>query len=227
MSKKLCVVGTRTDVGKTYVTGLLLKKLHAYEAAIAYFKAAMSGNVRDEKGVLLPGDAMQVKAMSKIAQPLHDMCPYVYEAALSPHLASKLEGDAICSEVIQRQFEKLRQEYAYVTMEGTGGIVCPLHDGKEQLLQEDVIKMLDLPCLLVADAGLGTLNAIVLTIAYMRAKGITIQGIILNRFQPGNVLHEDNKNVCQRMSNVEVVACVASNDTDVTIDIATLRSFYK
>ena len=52
----------------------------------------MSGNERGADGNLIPGDAVFVKTISGISQPLSEMCPYVYEAAVSPHLASRIEN---------------------------------------------------------------------------------------------------------------------------------------
>ncbi|MGM9534948.1 MAG: ATP-dependent dethiobiotin synthetase BioD, partial [Intestinibacter sp.] len=95
MSKKIFITGTGTDVGKTYVTGLILKKLNENGLNPAYYKAAMSGNERDLEGRLIPGDAVNVKEISKIEQPLDEMCPYVYENAVSPHLASRIEGNHV------------------------------------------------------------------------------------------------------------------------------------
>ena len=46
MSKALFVTGTGTDTGKTYVTGLIVKKLQEAQKNPAYYKAAMSGNDR-------------------------------------------------------------------------------------------------------------------------------------------------------------------------------------
>ena len=59
MSKGLFITGTGTDIGKTYVTGLIVKKLHEAGLRAAYYKAAMSGYVRDAEGYLIPGDVMQ------------------------------------------------------------------------------------------------------------------------------------------------------------------------
>ena len=53
MSKRLFITGTGTDVGKTYVTGLILKKLHEQYENVAYYKAAMSGNDRRPDGSLI------------------------------------------------------------------------------------------------------------------------------------------------------------------------------
>lgn len=50
MSKGLFITGTGTDVGKTYVTGLIVKKLNEITKSAAYYKAAMSGNDKDENG---------------------------------------------------------------------------------------------------------------------------------------------------------------------------------
>ena len=46
MSRNIFITGTGTDVGKTYVTGLIVKKLRESGADAAYYKAAMSGNER-------------------------------------------------------------------------------------------------------------------------------------------------------------------------------------
>lgn len=97
-AKTLFITGTGTDVGKTYVTGLILKKLHQSGVSAAYYKAAMSGNDRRADGTLIPGDALTVKEVSGISQPVEEMCPYVYENAVSPHLASKMEGNPVVME---------------------------------------------------------------------------------------------------------------------------------
>ena len=57
MSSALFIAGTGTDIGKTYVSGLLVKKLAECGKNPGYFKVAMSGNERREDGSLIPGDA--------------------------------------------------------------------------------------------------------------------------------------------------------------------------
>ena len=65
----------------------------------------MSGNERRADGTLLPGDALQVKSISGIGQPLTEMCPYIYETAVSPHLASKIEGNPVKMELVLQGFD--------------------------------------------------------------------------------------------------------------------------
>ena len=227
MSKNLFITGTGTDIGKTYVTGLMIKKLQESGLKAAYYKAAMSGNDRREDGSLIPGDAVRVKNMSGISQPPEEMCPYVYENAYSPHLASRLEGNPVQPEVVKAGFEKVAAEYDYVTMEGSVGILCPICFDEQKIMLEDVITMLDLSCLLIADAGLGTINQVVLTWFYMKARNIPVKGIIFNHFHRGDIMEEDNLRMCEYMTGLKVLACVADGDTQLNMELSELTALYE
>lgn len=226
MSKNLFITGTGTDVGKTYVTGLVIKKLRDSGVNAAYYKAAMSGNERRPDGSLIPGDALAVKDVSGIAQPLEEMCPYIYENAYSPHLAARIEGEQVELSVVEEGFRRVSGAYDYVTVEGSGGILCPIRYDGEKILLEDVIKALRLSCLLVAGAGLGTINSVVLTAEYMRARDIPIVGMIFNRFHPGDVMEEDNIRMCEELTGLKTLACVREGDRELSLDAEVLKSLY-
>ena len=226
MSKNLFITGTGTDVGKTYVTGLVIKKLRDSGVNPAYYKAAMSGNERRPDGSLIPGDALSVKEVSGIAQPLEEMCPYLYENAYSPHLAARIEGQQVELSVVEEGFRRVSGAYDYVTVEGSGGILCPIRYDGVKILLEDVVKALHLSCLLVADAGLGTINNVVLTAEYMRARDIPIVGMIFNRFHPGNVMEEDNMRMCEELTGFKTLACVREGDRALSMDAEELKALY-
>lgn len=226
MSKGIFITGTGTDIGKTYVTGLIVKKLRESGANAAYYKAAMSGNERRADGSLIPGDALQVKTLSGIGQPLEEMCPYVYETAVSPHLASRLEGTSVQMDRVLEDFHKVCEKYEYVTMEGSGGILCPLCIDEADIRLPEVVKACGLSCLLIADAGLGTINGVGLTAYYLKQQGIALKGIIFNHYEAGNLLHEDNRKMCEYYTGVPVVACVADGDMELSMDVETLKGLY-
>lgn len=227
MSKNVFVTGTGTDIGKTYVTGLILKKLREHKKNAAYYKAAMSGNDRRPDGSLIPGDALLVKTISGISQPLEEMCPYVYETAVSPHLASRIEGNPVDLDVVLRNFDHVCRTYDYVTVEGSGGILCPLRFDEQRIQLQDFIHARGLSCLLIADAGLGTINSVVLTAEYMLSHHIPVKGIFFNHYEPGNMLHEDNKFMCEYMTGLKVLACVKDGDTDLDIPFEALAALYE
>lgn len=226
MSKGIFITGTGTDIGKTYVTGLIVKKLAQAGCKPAYYKAAMSGNNRRPDGSLIPGDALFVKECAGIEQDLDSMCHYVYENAYSPHLASRIEGHPVEMQVVRQGFYSLVPRYDYITMEGSGGILCPICFDEAKIQLEDIIKDLHLSCIMIADAGLGTINNVVLTYEYMKAHNLPVKGVIFNNYHPGNVMEDDNIRMCQYMTNLPVLAKVQPGDTQLDIDVELLKNLY-
>lgn len=226
MSKALFVTGTGTDTGKTYVTGLIVKKLQEAKKNPAYYKAVMSGNDRRPDGTLIPGDALAVQTMSGIDQSLTSMCPYVYEHAYSPHLASRLEGNPVVMDVVTHGFADVTAVYDYVTVEGSGGILCPICFDEARIQLEDVVKELHLSSILIADAGLGTINSVVLTAEYMKTHGLPLKGIIFNHYHPGDVMEDDNIFMCEHMTGLPTLAKVQDGDTELDMNIDALCALY-
>lgn len=223
MKNGIFVTGTGTDIGKTYVTGLLVKKMAEEGMDVAYYKAAVSGNDRDENGALIPGDAKHVKDISGISQSISTMCPYIYENAVSPHLASRIEGNPVKKEVVKAGFDNLKSEYDYIVMEGSGGILCPICFDEEEIWLEDIIKLVNLPCIVVADAGLGTINSVVLTVEYMKQKNLEVKGIIFNNYHPDSVMEIDNVKMCEYMTKIPTLACVEPGAEDIDIDLSFIK----
>lgn len=226
MSKALFVTGTGTDTGKTYITGLIVKKLQEAQKNPAYYKAAMSGNDRRPDGTLIPGDALAVQTMSGIDQSLTSMCPYVYEHAYSPHLASRLEGNPVVMDVVTHGFADVTAVYDYVTVEGSGGILCPICFDEAKIQLEDVVKELHLSSILIADAGLGTINSVVLTAEYMKTHGLPLKGIIFNHYHPGDVMEDDNIFMCEHMTGLPTLAKVQDGDTELDMNVDALCALY-
>lgn len=232
MSKGIFVVGTGTDIGKTYVTGLLLKYVidNGYNAT--YFKAALSGAIRDKNGSLIPGDAVEVLSMAGLEEDTDFLVPYIYETAVSPHLASQIEGNPVNLKKVKEAYEKVSQKYDYIVMEGSGGIVCPIrYEGKDDennIMLEDVIKCLDLDVILIADAGLGTINSIVTTVEYLKNRNIHVCGIIMNNYKD-ELMENDNIKMVEDLCDVPVIAKVYQNDKNLLPDVGIdeLISYFK
>ncbi len=225
MSKGIFITATGTDIGKTYVTALVIKKLTDSGINACYYKAALSG-AEEKNGVLIPGDAEHVKSVSGVKQELNDMVSYVYKTAVSPHLAAQIEGVPPEMKKIKNDFYKLAERYDYITVEGSGGIVCPIRMDTEKIMLEDIVRELSLPTLVVADAGLGTINSVVLTYEYLTGKNIPVKGIILNNYDDGSLMHRDNRLMIEKLTRVPIAACVKSGDNELDIDISRLTALY-
>lgn len=227
MTKGLFVTATGTDAGKTFVTALIVKKLRDAGYKAGYYKAALSGVKKTEAG-LLAGDAGYVTRLAGIEEHPGLLVSYVYENAVSPHLAAQLEGNPVEMRIVKAAYAKAAARYDYVTMEGSGGIVCPIRfDNEAHIFLEDIIKELELSTILVADAGLGTINSIVLTLSYMKQRNIAVKGIIFNRFHEGNVMEWDNKKMVETITGVPVIAFVKENDTEISMAADVLAALYE
>lgn len=224
MTKKLFITGTGTDMGKTFVTALLVKKMRQAGYNTGYYKAALSGAVWEEDR-LIPGDAEYVKTVAGIKKPAEEMVSYIYEAAVSPHLASELEGTPIELKKVKADFQAVCEEFDFVTVEGSGGIACPIRRGRYML--EDIIKALACPILLIAPAGLGTLSDTILTVEYARNRDIPVKGVILNWFHTGDRMEEDNKRFIEEYTGVPVLACVEEGAQELEIEPELLAGLYE
>ena len=227
MSKGIFITATGTDVGKTYVTSLIVKKLREHNICAGYYKAALSG-AKEIEGKLIPEDATNVCHISGLIYNEKNMVSYVYKTPVSPHLAAKLEGNPVSMDKIRHDFSIIKKNYDYLCIEGSGGIICPLRiDDTHTILLEDVIKELHLSVVIVALAELGTINSTLLTISYLRLRNINIAGIILNNYDETNFLHVDNKKQIENLSGISVIACVKPKETDINIGIKELKNLFK
>lgn len=227
MGKALFITGTGTDIGKTYVTGLIVKKLVDEGLDAGYYKAALSGAEPDEKGELQPSDALHVKAAAHLTERISELVSYIYREAVSPHLAAKLNDRPIDFDKVERDFKAAKARHTFLTMEGSGGIICPLRwDGEQHVVLDDLVCRLGLPTLVVADAGLGTINAAVLTVEHLRAREIAVKGVILNNWK-GGTMEEDNRRMIEEMTGVSVVACVRKGDAELAMDAEKLAALYE
>lgn len=222
MSKGVFVTATGTDVGKTYITALLVKKMRESGYNTGYYKAALSGaeSVSDS-------DAGYVNRIAGIGQNEDTLVSYIYKTAVSPHLAARLEGNPPDLDRIAADYAEVSRNYDYIAAEGSGGIVCPVRwDDSAHILLEDVIRKLGLGAVIVADAGLGTINSAVLTAEYMKNRNIEVRGIILNRFN-GSIMHCDNAAMIEELAGVPIIAKVGENDEDMNASGELLETLFR
>ena len=204
MAKAIFITATGTDIGKTYVSGLIAKHMKDKGLNIGYYKAALSGS-----SDITDSDAWYVKQQADLLDSYDEMVSYTYKHAYSPHLAAQIEGNPPDIKVIKNAYKNIDNRHDYMIVEGSGGIICPIrYDNNKKIFLEDIIKELNIPSLIIADAGLGTINSTVLTIEYMRSKNLKVNGVILNRFEMANEMHDDNRKMIEEMTGVKIIGVV-------------------
>jgi dethiobiotin synthetase len=169
----LFVTGTDTGVGKTEVACALLRLARAGGLDAVGMKPAQSGATDGE-----PTDAERLLDACDGVEPFEAICPYSLAAPLAPAVAARLEGRRIELARILDAARALASRHELIVVEGAGGLLVPL---TERETYADLAAALGLPVLVVARAGLGTINHTALTVEALRARGLAIAGIVLNR----------------------------------------------
>lgn len=159
------VTGTDTGVGKTEVSAALLSLLARRGARPFAFKPCESGGT---------GDADTLRAAAGGWQSERSVCVYRLKAPLAPAIAARLEKRRLDWKKLLSGFRALGAGPGVV--EGAGGLFVPLVGARDVV---DFIATLRLPVVVVARAGLGTINHTTLTLEALRARRLPVAAVVL------------------------------------------------
>lgn len=201
-TKSIFITGTDTEIGKTTVATLLAILYKKSGINVTYMKPTQSGALISGSRKLFSQDADFVSSVTDISINEANN-PYVFAAELSPYLAAAQVGVVVSIDRIMADFNKLQSDFEAVIVEGAGGLMTPL---TEEDLIVDLASKMDLPLVVVAQAGLGTLNHTMLTVQAARSRGLTVVGIIIDKFpaQP-NLAAATNISELERLTDVPVI----------------------
>jgi dethiobiotin synthetase len=200
--KGVFVTGTDTGVGKTWIAAGLTAVLRRWGLSACYFKPVQSG-CPEENGRLIPTDARFARELAGLAEPLELLTPITLRLPLAPGVAAAREGVSVDLERIAQAREELSRRYDLLVTEGAGGLYVPLKD--TEFLVLDMAQWLRLPLIVVARAGLGTINHTALTVKAAQRAGVPVAGVVINRYPERPSLAEE--------TNPEVIA--ALTDTPI------------
>ncbi len=188
------ITGTDTGVGKTFITYNLARALIDKGVKVGCFKP-IETYVRD-----VPEDGATLSDAT--GQPVDEIVPVRYSLPLSPYAAKIEEGRDFSLEELRDRFEGLKSKYDILLVEGAGGIAVPI---KGRYTYADLAKDWGLPIVIVARAGLGTLNHTFLTWHYAKSIGLEILGIVLNGFTGEDVSERTNPRIVFEMTGFQPV----------------------
>ena len=173
----LFVTGTDTGVGKTIVSAALLAAMAAAGERVRAHKPVVTG-LEDPAEIAArgrwPADHELLAAAASMSP--EDVAPLRYGPAVSPHLAAELAGERIDPGRLLAA-ARAGDGQETVVVEGVGGLLTPL---AEDYSVCDLAVALGLPVLVVARAGLGTINHTLLTLHVARAAGLQVRAVVLN-----------------------------------------------
>jgi dethiobiotin synthetase len=195
----LFVTGTDTGVGKSVLAAAVCAALVEGGERVAAFKPVVTG--LDEPAGDWPADHELLAQAAGDVQAPAAVAPYRFGPAVAPHYAAELAGATVEP---RHLVEAARGAAAggILVAEGVGGLLVPLTPG---YLVRDFALDLELPLLVAARTGLGTINHTLLTVEAARAAGLTVAGIVMTPWpERPEPIQLSNVETVSRLSGVEV-----------------------
>lgn len=201
----LFITGTDTGVGKTLVTAAIAEALIQRGVRVAVLKPIATG-CEPRGAELFSEDAHFLARAARAPQLDASICPVRYVEPLAPAVAAERAGRPIDWAAIATAQTRLESTAEILLIEGVGGILVPL-DSQHTVL--DLASALRVPTIIVARAGLGTINHTLLTLQALRSRQIPIAGIILNGRSPSPDLAErTNPSALQRWAAADILCSI-------------------
>jgi dethiobiotin synthetase len=196
------VTGTDTEVGKTVLAAAICAALVERGERVAAFKPAVTGLDDDPGG--WGHDHELLASVANCGQSPEDVAPYRFGPPLSPHLAAERAGVEIDTDRVVSAAQEAGTAADVLVVEGVGGLMVPL---TPDYLVRNLAVELELPLVIAARTGLGTINHSLLTIEAAWTAELAVAGVVLTPWPPEPATIElSNGETIERLSEVAVSA---------------------
>lgn len=197
----LFITATGTGVGKTVISSLLFGFFRQQGLKTGYQKWVSTGGE-------IPEDLLYCLNNNNLPfdqRNLDQQVVYRFLMPASPHLAAEKEARVIEPEKIKEAFSHSVGENDVLIVEGVGGVLVPI---RRDLLLADFLTGFQLPILVVAASGLGSINHTLLTIESLRQRKLKVLGVVFSDEEEGipadDPLVLDNMQTIGEISGVEI-----------------------
>jgi dethiobiotin synthetase len=151
------VTATDTDVGKTIFATALMLGIEAN-----YWKPLQSG--------VEEVDTRTVQRLTELPDARFFPEKHIFSQALSPHRAAEIDGVVVDVDSIE-----IPKSERSLIIEGAGGLMVPV---TRENLQINMFKKWQVPVILCARTGLGTINHTLLSLEALWSRKMKIHGIV-------------------------------------------------
>lgn len=198
------ITGTDTEVGKTYVTCLLVRDLCARGFRASGYKPVACGD---------RGDALAMLEAAGCRKGPEYVNPVYLRAATAPYIAAELERRRIRPDELIAGYRVLAAEHDPVLAEGAGGWEVPIAPG---YAMADLARDLGLPVILVVGNKLGAVNHALMTVKAIRAAGLECRSIVLNHMAENwDTAAVTNRRLLEEFCDVPVAAELIHGQTSI------------
>lgn len=210
MNKIYHIVGTDTEIGKTYVCCQLINCLNSINLTANGIKPLASGLING-----MNPDVSQLANVNYHKLDLDIINPYRFNDAIAPHIAAKNEAvnlnANILTEKINNSLNNMSNDITLI--EGVGGVMTPLNTNETYL---DILHANAYPIILVVGIKLGCLNHAMLTVNTLLHQKLPLIGWIANYIDNDMPYANENVIYLQNKLNIPCLAQIKHN-SDIEI----------
>ncbi|MCC6544457.1 MAG: dethiobiotin synthase [Nitrospirae bacterium] len=202
-TRGIFITGTGTGVGKTVVAAGIAAALRVRDISVGVMKPVHTGCMLDNER-LVPEDSLFLAraAGSKDSEEL--ITPFMFKEPAAPYAAAREHNIVIDINKIADCFNELCRRHDYVIVEGIGGVLVPV---TKDFFVADLIKLLNIPVILVTRPDLGSINHTMLSIHCLKTKKINLSGIVISncRAGSGNFAEKTFQDTIETLSDIPVI----------------------
>ncbi len=202
MNRGVFIAGTDSDVGKTMISIGMAAMLKKRGVSFTIMKPISLGE-------FISDDARYFIESLGLHERMDLINPINFKEKVVPYIATTIEQRDIDFKKLLSAFETLQSKYSYVITEGLGGVLIPL---SKNVFMTDLIKLFDLPVIIVSRTSFDAINHTLLTLRVLREEGIHVDGIIMNgygRHSEAGFAEDTNPETIEEFSNgIPVLAVV-------------------
>ncbi len=195
------ISGTDTGVGKSLVAAGLARLWLNQGYRVGVLKPVASGGFPSEDGKLLQKAAKLPNSAYPSIVPIH------YRQPLAPYVAAWKEG-AVSLPKIEKAYQESKLKYDRLVVEGIGGVLVPITKNFSAI---DWLVKWKLPTLVVARAGLGTINHTLLTLEALSKRKVKVLGVLVNGYTGKGVAEQTNVKALKKLLKVPVFGPLKKN----------------
>lgn len=172
---ELFVTGADKNSAKMFVTAGLTATMQSLGYSCAVYKPVETGAI-EKNGFLQSKESAFIKFVDPYIKTYNS---YLLKDSSTPLIAAAQIGLTIDKNIILKDFQKIQDVNECMIVDGVSGLTVPLN---KNFLEEDMIKILDLPLLLIVSAKDTSIDNILLIINHAKETGINFRGVILTNY---------------------------------------------
>jgi dethiobiotin synthetase len=191
MTTPIGIIGTDTEIGKTYTCCKIMEYLAPQDYPIASLKPIASGVINTEDGPLNE-DVYYLAKANPFYVTRSQINQFSFKLPIAPHIAAQMEQVELTIQTINAKLYPVIAQLSdlkTILIEGVGGLMVPLNNNETYL---DLVGSWNCPLILVVGLKLGCLNHALLTLSALHTAGLNVVGWIANQVDPHMQAYAEN-----------------------------------